>query len=220
MNYTLVTDGPSDANLMPIIDWTLRSAGGVDLPNGTRAEFWRLPERPASLKARIAKAIELFPCEIIFIHRDAERDEPAVRNREIQGAVEAAAEGGCQLPAIAVIPVRRLEAWLLFDEGAIRSAAGNPNGRTALALPGLRVEGRPDPKDDLKQALQTASELTGRRLKKFPSKKAFWRVVDCIDDFTPLRNLRAFQAFEATVRRVAQANWLPGFYGLETDNTE
>jgi hypothetical protein len=216
LKYTLVTDGPTDANLLPVIDWTLRNTGGVELPNGMRAEFWRLRDPPESLEARIAKAVELFPCDALFIHRDAEREDPGVRSREIQCAVEAAGRAGCRMPAVAVIPVRMLEAWLLFDERAIRQAAGNPNGRVPLNLPDVRrIEQRPDPKEDLKAALRTASELQGRRLKKFSWQKAFWRIVDFFDDFSPLRDASAFVAFEASVRRIATANWAPGFYGLD-----
>jgi hypothetical protein len=189
-------------------------AAGVALANGTYAEFWRLESPPNSLGERIAKAVELFPCQALFIHRDAEKEPPRMRSREIQKAVQDAASAGCAIPAVAVIPVRMLEAWLLFDEDAIRRAAGNPNGQIPLNLPKLqRVEGRPDPKKDLKQALRTASELHGRRLKKFNSRAAFWSLVDFVDDFSPLKSLSGFVAFETSVRQMARCNWATGFYG-------
>jgi hypothetical protein len=213
LNYTLISDGSTDANLLPIIDWALAASGGVPVANGTRADFWRLSERPASLEDRVLKAVELFPCEALFIHRDAEREFPANRSAEIRRALDGAAKRGTHLPAVAVIPVRMLEAWLLFDEAAIRQAAGNPNGRVPLALPATRqVEGRPDPKEDLKDALRTASELRGRRLRKFSTEKAFWRITDFLDDFSPLRDCDAFRAFEDALRRAAAANWAPDFY--------
>jgi hypothetical protein len=213
LRHTLISDGPTDANLIPIINWTLKERGDAPLAKGERADFWRLPEPPRTLEERIRKAIELFPCEVLFIHRDAEREQPEHRHAEIRAAVLGAEAGGCLVPAVTIVPVRMLEAWLLFDERAIRQAAGNPNGTAPLNLPALnRAEDRPDPKRDLREALKAASELTGRRLKKFNSAQAFSRVVDLLEDFSPLRQLPAYLAFESAVRRASQSGWAPGFY--------
>ena len=104
---------------------------------------------------------------------------------------------------VPVVPVRMTEAWLLIEEGAIRKAAGNPNGAVALDLPPLaRVEGLPDPKRQLKGFLVAASEKTGRRLDQFRRdlNLRIQRVADFIDDFSPLQQLSAFQAFEQDTR--------------------
>ena len=107
-----------------------------------------------------------------------------------------------------------LEAWFCFDECAIRNAAGNPNGKSPLGLPSLkRVEARPNPKEDLQKALLAACELSGRRLKKFNTSAAFWRIVDYIEDFSPLRELPAFLAFEKSIKSLKQNDWKPDFYG-------
>ncbi len=210
LRHTLVSDGPTDANLIPIINWTLKEAVGVQLAEGMHAEFWRLPRKPANITERLVKAVELFPCEVLFVHRDAEKEEPIARFDEIRQAFGAAR---VRLPVIAVVPVRMLEAWLCFSEKAIRQASGNPNGKVALNLPPLkRIESCPNPKVDLREALLTASELSGRRRKKFDTETAFWRIVDCIEDFSPLRELPAFQAFEHSVRDLADNGWKPGFY--------
>ncbi|GAB4206555.1 MAG: hypothetical protein OHK0022_33710 [Roseiflexaceae bacterium] len=110
------------------------------------------------------------------------------------------------LPAtVCVIPVRMHEAWLLFDEVAIRAAAGNPNGRQPFQLPRLaEVERMPDPKERLNQLLKTASGLHGRRLQNW-AQVPTWRIADLIDDFAPLRALPAFQAFEEELRSVVTA---------------
>ena len=93
------------------------------------------------------------------------------------------------------------EAWLLFDEQAIRAAAGNPNGRQLLDLPRLSdVERLPDPKERLRQLVRQASGLRGRRLARLDDHPH--RVADFIDDFAPLRQLAAFQVFEAELRRI------------------
>ena len=216
LRYTLISDGPTDACLIPIINWALKERGEVELAHGTHAELWRLPEPPRQLSGRICKAIELHPCEVLFVHRDAEKDLPQKRSAEIQSALTAMTVSSILIPVVALIPIKMSEAWLLFDENAIRKAAGNPCGRVKLNLPALRdIENRPDPKKDLREALKLASELRGRRLKKFDPSIAFWRVVDHLSDFTPLRHLAGVLAFEQTVRRIREKQWNPGFYGLD-----
>lgn len=211
LTYTLVSDGPTDANLMPIINWTLKTVSGIELAEGAQADLWRLDKRPKTIAEKLVKAVELYPCDVLFIHRDAEKDSSAIRFEEIRKAFE---EARICLPTVAIVPVRMLESWLCFNEAAIRRASGNPNGKASLNLPSMKkVESRPDPKAELKEALRIASELTGRRLKKFDFTAAFWRIVDCIDDFSPLRELPSFQAFENSVRLLTQNERKPGFYG-------
>ena len=213
LRHTLVSEGTTDANLIPIIDWSLKQFGGVSLSEGVRAEFRRLPQPPSGLAERLVKAIELHPCDVLFVHRDADRESSEARVAEIRAAF-ATIPQRVQPPAVAVVPVRMLEAWLCFDERAIRNAAGNPNGKSPLGLPALRrVETRPNPKEDLKNALLAACELSGRRRKKFNTAAAFWRIVDYIEDFSPLRELPAFQAFEKSIKSLKQNSWKPGFYG-------
>ena len=105
------------------------------------------------------------------------------------------------LSDICVVPVRMHEAWLLFDESAIRKAAGNPNDSVVLQPPATSiVEGIPDPKALLYDLLRTASERRGRRLKKFDPGKHARLVSEQIADFSPLRALSAFQRLEADVK--------------------
>jgi hypothetical protein len=102
-----------------------------------------------------------------------------------------------------------LEAWLLFDEVAIRRAAGNPKSKNPLNLPTVKsLENLPDPKDILSKILGEASELTGRRLKQFKRdiKEKIILVSDRIDDFSTLRHLEAFQALEEDVKDLIKGN--------------
>jgi hypothetical protein len=215
LRYTLLSDGPTDANLIPIINWTLREAADLLVAEGNWADLRRLPRPPVSFAERIESAFDLFPCDVLFIHRDAEREEPERRHAEIRNAVNQAINNGFEVPAVAIVPVRMTEAWLSFDENAIRNAAGNPNGDVALNLPPLsKTEAVPDPKSGLRTALTVASGLTGRRRKKFNDSRALWRIVDFIEDFSSLRQLSAFQVFEETVRALNANAWQPGFYGL------
>lgn len=182
------------------------------------ARFDRLPNPPKTFFDRIAKACELYPCEILFIHRDAEKptkkhsrskrieETYGTRVEEIQGTFEnyAISRGVEHVPKhICVVPVRMMEAWLLCEEEAIRKAAGNPKGKESLLLPGLRtLETAPDPKNILHQALKNASGLSGRRLSSFDVRHAEHLVAGYIKDFSSLRCLYAFQQLEAAVKHL------------------
>jgi hypothetical protein len=95
------------------------------------------------------------------------------------------------------------EAWLLMDESAIRQAAGNPNGQTALNLPRIsELEDIPDPKDMLYRALRTASGRTGRRLEQFRENQAVHLIFDRMKDIFVLKQLSAFRALEEDIRKL------------------
>jgi hypothetical protein len=94
------------------------------------------------------------------------------------------------------------EAWFLFDEAAIRQASGNPRGSVSLHLPAFpQIEAEPDPKQVLYDALRNASELHGRRRKKFRPQEAIHRLAELITDYAPLQQLSAFAALEHELRQ-------------------
>lgn len=198
IRYTLLAEGTSDRALMPIIDWLVTtnspaatSADGqfADLPADRREE--------RGLRDKIACALDLFPCDLLIIHRDADRERPNTRFTEIAGAWGEAAAAQSRTHYVPMVPVRMTEAWLLFDEAAIRKAAGNPSGTVHLDLPRpTDCERIADPKERLFACLRTASELSGRRQKQFNPRTARRRITDYVDDFTPLRRLRSFQQAE------------------------
>jgi hypothetical protein len=112
-------------------------------------------------------------------------------------------------PAVCVVPVRMTEAWFLFDEPALRRAAGNPNGTNPLDVPRrAECDRLPDPKARLHEILREASGLSGRRRQKLPTGGAARRVADFIDAFMPLRGIAAFDALEAHIAEViAKQGW-------------
>ncbi len=203
--FTLLSDGSSDQALLPILRWTLLQCG-LDRPMKGEWADLRDRYRTRGLVERVRAALQYYPCEMLFVHRDAESAPRSVRVEEIRGAV---GDARVNTPAVHVVPVRMQEAWLLFDEAAIRRAAANRNGTIPLTLPQLRkVESLPDPKSVLHELLRTASErTTGRRRKKFRVEWAALRVSDFISDFSPLRELSAFRAFEQEVRSAAQLHF-------------
>jgi hypothetical protein len=205
LRVTLLADGPSDRALLPILLWLLAEHGVRHAIQAILADPGRVNQRVRTLEERIPRAISLYPCDLLFVHRDAEREPHARRHHEIRVALAQVRQAGYALPAaVCVVPVRMHEAWLLFDEAAIRMASGNPNGRAPLELPRFAtIEGLPDPKETLSQIIRAASGLRGRRLQQL--KVSTQRVADGIEDFSPLRALPAFQTLEAEVHQVVEA---------------
>ena len=208
LRYTLVCDGSSNEGLLPILTWLIHQQGVTFPVQGVWADLRRLRSPPRVLADRIPRAVELYPCDLLFIHRDAETSPREDRASEIQRAVREALPEGAP-PCVCVVPVRMQEAWMLFDEQAIRTASGNPNGTVALDLPSA-CEGLPDPKALLYEALKRASGLSGRRLRRVSLARAARRITDLIDDFTPLHAFDAFRAMAAELRHVMrQCEWVP-----------
>ncbi len=194
MRFTLLTDGSSDTVLLPILSWLLNQHTMQPF-----APQWAdLRDRRPSLKTlseRIEKALDLYPCQLLFVHRDAESQAPETRIHEINRALA----GLEHPPVVRVIPVRMQEAWLLFDAVALRRAAGCPNGKMDLELPSMaRLEGL-DTKVILHDRLRRASGLAGRRAKQFRPEVSAHRLAEILNDFDPLRQLPAFQELEREV---------------------
>jgi hypothetical protein len=194
VRFALIADGPSDEALLQPLTWAFRQRD----PQRELLSpiFWARRPPGADLNGFVESVRADHRPQLLFVHRDAERDTPEDRRREIP-------TGPGIIP---VIPVRMTEAWLLIDEQAIRKASGNPNGRIALDLPKLqRLESIPDPKRMLVELLVRASGFTGRRRQQFQSAGAAKRVAENITAFTPLRALSAFQ----TLERDLAAVWPP-----------
>jgi len=205
LRFTLLGDGSSDEALNRHVEWLVRENVATDVAiNSQWADLRAAKPKPEGLSARIETAVDLYPCDVLFVHRDAEKELPEKRFQEIVEACTGIKVGSTPIP---LVPVRMSESWLLCDETAIRKAAGNPNGENPLNLPKLRdIEGLPDPKKILHNVLRCASELTGRRLRAFAPRPRL--VADYITDFAPLRQLSAFQRLETDIREVLQARAL------------
>lgn len=203
LDATLLADGSSDAVLIPLLRW-LMGEHGLEPERFSMANlgFTRVRNQ---LAERAQRAVELYPCQVLFVHRDAERDSWESRRAEVRDAL-----AQFRLDHVAVVPVRMTEAWFLFDESAIRKVAGNPRGTTPLSLPALdRVESIPDPKGSLLSALRHASGLKGRRLAQFRERERLQQLTLEIATYSPLRVLPAFQELEKEIAHFAKG-WLSG----------
>jgi len=206
LQYTLLSDGPADKALMPILTWLLRQHVPRLPIQSHWADLRRLREPPRQLHKRIRESIRQYPCNLLFIHRDAETASLQDRQNEIRKAVEDA-RGDDEIPsAICAVPTRMTEAWLLFDIDAIRQAAGNPNGTVQLNLPSpSTIERLPDPKRILHDLLRNATELGARRRGRFDTNAAVQLVPKYTEDFSPLRRLPAFVALEEAVNETVES---------------
>lgn len=207
LHYSLLGDGPSDKALAHVIDWALWELG-VRTFEGQWVDLSFVTPKPSGLSARISAALTLYPCDILIVHRDAERAAFKERLAEIDRALQSASSSQISTP---VVPVRMTEAWLLHDAGAIRRAAGNPNGTMSLDLPRVgTIETISDPKAVLRAALQTASGATGRHLRAWQRRSSgrTSRVAELVRDFGYLQQLPAFSHFYVELRNAVAS--LPG----------
>ena len=194
LRATLVTDGASDVVLMPILRWLLGRLTPEDFEIRW-ADLRGFRKKPKNLDGKLAVAIREYPCRLLFVHRDAEGQDPLVRYDEINVANRT----GCN--HVGVVPVRMQEAWLLHDETALREAAGRPSGTEDLGLPPpYRWDKLPNPKKVLHEALRTANGAKGRRARSFKPGRAAHRMANLITDWTPLRALAAFTRLEADTK--------------------
>lgn len=170
----------------------------------TTPDLRRLPKPPGLRVAdRLRTVLELgMNPDIVFVHRDAEKQDPSLRYKEVQDAINETRPG---LPTVAVVPVRMTEAWLLLDEDQIRQVAGRPRSTVDLKLPQIsKIEAHPDPKQLLRDALRDASGLHGRRLDRFQDQFSSNRrtLLQRLDVNGPVRNLSSWKALESTLDRI------------------
>jgi hypothetical protein len=214
LRYTLLGEGSSDEALLHHIEWIFqRYTRRILLSEYARLD--RLPRPPKTFPDRIARTITMYPCDILFIHRDADRQTYDKRFLEITESVQAACEGNQiqnLMPMhICVIPVRMLEAWLLFDEAALRRTAGRPRGKEPLDLPSLKdIENLPNPKEILNHALNIAATTRSDRARGLHRSEMTLRLAELIDDFSPLLALSAFARLNRDIHDVVRAHHWEG----------
>ncbi|MDH4390139.1 MAG: hypothetical protein QE285_01795 [Aquabacterium sp.] len=167
-------------------------------PGPRHIDFAPIPT--GRLELRLAQALDA-PCNLLFVHRDSEREDPAGRQSEINDAWA----GPDAQETQPVTPVRMTETWRLFEEDAIRLAAGDLNGTAPLHLPKIsRIAQLSDPKGAPFNVLRTASGQTPNRLRRFRPQQCRHRVADWAHDFSQFRALPSFQRLETQVRAVFQ----------------
>ena len=202
LRYTLIGDGSSDKILMNIIKWTIDDIYPALPSEGMFADFTLLqsPPQKKDVMGQVQAAKKYYPFDILFYHRDAESKGKAILQKRANEIRKYLNEDE-QRATICIIPIKMTEAWLLFDENAIRKAAGNRNYIGAINLPDIKqIENENNPKSLLHDLLRKVSGLKGRNLKKFNVNYHVHLIAENIEDFSPLRQLSAYRAFEQEFR--------------------
>jgi hypothetical protein len=134
LKYTLIADGSSDKTLLSIIKWSLDDLY-PKIPNeGSFADFRNIPNPPKSIKDKVKIALEYYPFDVLFIHRDAENTNIRTINQRV-AEITKELQNDLLGKIICVIPIKMMETWLLFDKKAIKRAAGNRNYKGNIILP-------------------------------------------------------------------------------------
>lgn len=134
---------------------------------------------------------------VLFIHADADgRDGRAARAERVQPAVEQLAdELGATRQAVAVIPIRTTDAWVLADLDAFRNGVGTTRDDRALGLLDVVAHGA-DHVADPKALLRTALAAAKPRAKGAQLGGYLGRIAESTS-FDKLRRLEAFRQLES-----------------------
>jgi hypothetical protein len=110
IRYTLLAEGPSDQSLLPILTWLLHEHLPHHAVQATWADPARLALKRPTIHTRIERSLLFFPCDILFVHRDADRDPRSSRVDEIARARDIVSAAHDLPPVVCVVPVRMTEA--------------------------------------------------------------------------------------------------------------
>lgn len=197
INSILIADGSSDRMLIPILQMLLSELS----PSSAFTDIIFYPARAVSLSERVAQAVTKYPCDILFVHRDAENQAADLRYAEINASRPKL--NGQKL--VSVVPVRMTEAWLLVVPDAIRKSVGNNDKNVRLGLPELKKIETCDAKLHLDQALISAVNLNSRRRRKFRPEEYRTRVAELLTNLDPLRKLPSFVRLETDLKAALSA---------------
>jgi hypothetical protein len=200
----LYAEGPTDyAFLLPLLDQLLPQIAVEALPEipiiGPSVGIDAGPRAPARRDARIAAAIRAHwdQCTLFVIHADGAGDPHRALREQVEPGLSAVRTEHPDLAAVACVPVREIEAWLLADGAPFRKLFPSA---TALALPD-QPEGLIDPKRTLREVLTSSGGSALRGLDVFDF---FGANVNPAE----LRRLPAFRKFEeelvAAIRAAAR----------------
>lgn len=201
-----MAEGTSDMPLADVVE-SLFLDQGVPLVL-SRPDFGMLPakvRKDVGSRLRAGRELVRERLDLVVVHRDADNAGAEARLVEIRGAV---AETAVCAHVVPIVPVRMTEAWLLLDEAAIRTVAGNPRGTTPLELPRRHeVERIADPKNALREALSAAANVTGRRRerleRRFPENRR--QLLERLDTRGPVTHLTSWRALVAAVDDVVES---------------
>lgn len=193
ITFALLREGTSDDGLIPHLQTLLVREGATSAVGTGRPYSGPVEAKLSKLQKEEARV------DIVFVHWDADaRSGEERRQRVLTAASSITPPQRC----VPVVPVQELEAWLLADPGALRTAVGRPSATDWLEVPRVRdIENTTSPKEILAAALLDASATTGRKRDKERRKFAQRRrtLLERLDIDGPVSNLPSFQQLVADV---------------------
>lgn len=128
----LYAEGPTDYYfLLPLINRLLREIASQTFPGANEVEDTRGIDssgRERRRVDRIAAAVRDYEdqLDLLIIHADGGSDPKAARREQVDPGIAVArmAIPDKPLPAIACVPVREIEAWLLVDDRVFSEQLG------------------------------------------------------------------------------------------------
>jgi len=192
IKYYFICEGSSDTSLVDHIDKLLLESGYEEV-YGDAPDFGLIFDKSVgkSVKDKVNAILKYDnSVNILFIHRDADNEGYEAREAEIFEQTEHL-EGYKIIP---VIPVKRLESWLVLDEQVIKDTVGYPSSRANLGLPAKNhIEKSGSTKELLFEAMDRASGLTGKQLTKFQKHHNKFRhmLVQNLDPNGPVSTLQS-----------------------------
>ncbi|WP_155739129.1 DUF4276 family protein [Ralstonia solanacearum] len=202
VSFILTGEGSSDLHLVDHIESLLIEEGFSEV-SGEAPDLGMFTQPVGrTVREKLVALLKHYPnVDVIFVHRDADNAGSEAREREIVAAATDLIDVERIVP---VIPVTKLETWLLADVEAIKRVAGNAKrkgGLTCVPAP-KRLENIQDTKQLLLNALCEASETQGERLRKFKNRFSEMRarLAFDLDPNGPVCDLYSYQCFREKIR--------------------
>lgn len=196
IRFALITEGSSDRPLVGVLTRLCQTHAFCSVDGEWVNETLAMLESGKNTEDQLRALIGYDPSfNLIFVHHDADsRDDSSVRDRIAEGVERAGYDG----PAVPVVPIQEMEAWVLTDEAAIRQSVGNPNGRASLGLPKPKhIELRANPKELLRDVLVRASRPGRQQRELRAGGREFRRIrrllLENLDLEGPIAQLSAWQ---------------------------
>jgi hypothetical protein len=214
----LFAEGPTDHEFLPRVIFRLTteiSAQISDQPVEVAEQFVRpavLLRHPGA-PSRAERVVALFgdalgPVDLLFIHADGQRDSDSAYEERIRPCCDLlhAEFPGTIFECVGIVPVRETEAWAIADVGAVTRALGTTKSAVELGLPNSArsAENEVDPKAVLRHAQDIAM---GRRRRVRARTGSIHAVLGETVGLAALREMRAFQTFESSLRAALQRMW-------------
>jgi Domain of unknown function (DUF4276) len=160
-------------------------------------------EKPLPLVKRVLAALERADgsFRLVFLHTDAGGDHERARRERIAPVQNALTtiQFRTNHQAIAVIPVRETEAWMIADGDALRSSFGSTASNAELDVPARPrdVESILDPKAHLSSSLEVAYGGHRRRKQGIGN---FYEIIGAEVRLSVLRQIPSFKRMETDLR--------------------